>query len=87
MFCVFLNVTYSNSKLMHVGHQYVASNFDPSTLKGLVSIDAYQMSPYKGLCMFIYDTQHDPKKHINVLKDFLNTIRIDFLGRQVFKLE
>ena len=34
MFCIFLNVRYSNAKLMHVGHQYVASNFDPTTLKG-----------------------------------------------------
>ena len=29
MFCVFLNVRYSNPKLMHVGHQYIATNFDP----------------------------------------------------------
>ena len=38
MFCVFLNVRYSNAKLMHVGHQYVAANFDLKTLKGLVAL-------------------------------------------------
>ena len=70
MFCVFLNVRYSNPKLMHVGHQFVASNFDPSTLKGLVSFDAYQISPHKGLGMFTFDKQDDPKKYINVLQDF-----------------
>ena len=43
MFCVFLNVRYSNPKLMHVGHQYVAANFDPKTLKGLVAVDAYHI--------------------------------------------
>ena len=43
--------------------------------------------PYKGLGMFTFDKQDDPKKHINVLKDFFNTIRIDFLARQVIKLE
>jgi hypothetical protein len=70
MFCVFLNVRYSNPKLMHVGHQYVASNFDPSTLKGLVAVDAYHISPDKGLGIFTFDNQINLEKHIPVLKDF-----------------
>ena len=49
------NVRYSNSKLMHVGHQYVASNIDPSTLKGLVSVDAYHIFPDNGLGIFTFD--------------------------------
>ena len=57
MFCVFLNVRYSNPKLMHIGHQYVASNFDPSTLKGLVSVDAYHISPDKGLGILLLITR------------------------------
>tara|TARA_B100000242_G_C42716252_1_gene334692 strand:+ start:249 stop:467 length:219 start_codon:yes stop_codon:yes gene_type:complete len=72
---------------MHVGYQYVALNFDPRNLKCLVSVDAYYISPDKGLGIFTFDKKADLEKHINVLKDFLNTIRIDFLGRQVFKLE
>ena len=64
MFCVFLKVRYSNYKLMHVGHQYVASNFDPSTLKGLVAVDAYHISPDKGLGIFTFDNQINLEKHI-----------------------
>ena len=70
MFCVFLNVRYSNAKLMHVGHQYVAANFDPKTLKGLIALDAYHISPDKGLGIFTFDNQANLEKHINVLKDF-----------------
>ena len=70
MFCAFLNVRYSNPKLMHVGHQYVASNFDPSTLKGLVAVDAYHISPDKGLGIFTFNNQSNLEKHINVLKEF-----------------
>ena len=51
-------------------YQLRPSNFDPSTLKGLVSIDAYQMSPFTGFGMFTFDKQDDPKKLINVLKEF-----------------
>ena len=29
MFCIFSSVRYSNPKLMHVGHQYMAQTFDP----------------------------------------------------------
>ena len=70
MFCVFLNVRYSNPKLMHVGHQYIASNFDPTTLKGLVSVDAYHISPDKGLGIFTFNNQSNLEKHISSLKEF-----------------
>ena len=70
MFCAFLNVRYSNPKLMHVGHQYVPSNFDPSTLKGLVAVDAYHISPDKGLGIFTFNNQSNLEKHITVLKEF-----------------
>ena len=55
MFCIFLDVRYSNYKLMHVGHQYVASNFDPTNLKCLVSVDSYHISPDKGLGIFTFN--------------------------------
>ena len=70
MSCVFLNVRYSNPKLMHVAHQYVASNFDPSTLKSLVALNAYHITPDKGLGIFTFDNQANLEKHIPVLKDF-----------------
>ena len=70
MFCAFLNVRYSNPKLMHVGHQYIASNFDSSTLKGLVAVDAYHISPDKGLGIFTFNNQSNLEKHITVLKEF-----------------
>ena len=70
MFCAFLNVRYSYPKLMHVGHQYIASNFDPSTLKGLVAVDAYHISPDKGLGIFTFNNQSNLEKHIAVLKKF-----------------
>ena len=70
MFCVFLNVRYSNPKLMHVGHQYVASNFDPETLKGLVAVDAYHITPDKGLGIFTFDNQENMSKNLPNLKAF-----------------
>ena len=70
MFCVFLNVRYSNPKLMHVGHQYIASNFDPSSLKGLVAVDAHHISPDKGLGIFTFNNQSNLEKHISNLKEF-----------------
>ena len=70
MFCVFLNVRYSNAKLMHVGHQYVASNFDSSKLKGLLVVDAYNKAFDKGLGIFTFDNQANLKMHIPVIKDF-----------------
>ena len=69
MFCVFLNVRYSNPKLMHVGHQYIASNFDPSTLKGLIAVDAYHISPDKGLGIFTFNNQSNLEKHISSIKE------------------
>ena len=70
MFCVFLNVRYSNAKLMHVGHQYVAANFDPANLKGLIAVDAYHISPDKGLGIFTFNNQVNLEKHIPDLKEF-----------------
>ena len=71
---------------MHVGHRYVASNFYPATLKGQVAIDAYHITPDKGLGIFTFDNQANLEKHISVLKDFLKNMRIDFLEKQVLKL-
>ena len=85
MFCVFLNFRYSNSKLMDVGHQYVASNLNPITLKGLVAVDAYHINPNKRLGIFTFDNQTKLEKHIPIIKDFLKIMRIDFLARQVLK--
>ena len=70
MFCVFLNVRYSNSKLMHVGHQYVAANFDPANLKGLIAVDAYHISPDKGLGIFTFNNQVNLEKYLPDLKEF-----------------
>ena len=70
MFCVFLNVRYSNAKLMHVGHQYIAANFDPSNLKGLIALDAYHISPDKGLGIFTFNNQANLEKHLPDIKDF-----------------
>jgi len=70
MFCVFLNVRYSNAKLMHVGHQYVAANFDPANLKGLIAVDAYHISPDKGLGIFNFNNQVNLEKHLPDLKEF-----------------
>ena len=70
MFCVFLNVRYSNAKLMHVGHQYVAANFDPANLKGLIAVDAYHISPDKGLGIFTFNNQVNLEKHLTDLKQF-----------------
>ena len=55
---------------MHFVYQYVAANFDPKTLQGLITVDAYHISPDKGLGMFNCDNQASLEKHIDVLKDF-----------------
>ena len=55
---------------MHVGHQYVASNFDPSTLNGLIAVDAYHISPDKGLGIFTFDNQENMQKNLPNLKAF-----------------
>ena len=70
MFSVFLNVRYSNAKLMHVGHQYVAANFDPANLKGLIAVDAYHISPDKGLGIFTFNNQVNLERHLSDLKEF-----------------
>jgi len=70
MFCVFLNVRYSNPKLMHVGHQYVSANFDPTNFKGLIAVDAYHISPDKGLGIFTFNNQANLEKHLPDIKDF-----------------
>ena len=70
MFCVFLSVRYSNSKLMHVGHQYVAQSFDPKTLKGLLELQAYHISPDKGLGIFTFDNQANLEKKLPDIKKF-----------------
>ena len=87
MFCVFLNLRYSNPKLMHVGHQYVASNFDLSNLKGLIAVDAYHITPDKGLGIFTFDNQANLQKYIPVLKEFSKIMKIDFLAKQISRLE
>ena len=87
MFCVFLNLRYSNPKLMDVGHQYVASNFDLSNLKGLIAVDAYHITPDKGLGIFTFDNQANLQKYIPVLKEFSKIMKIDFLAKQISRLE
>ena len=70
MFCAFLNVRYSNPKLMHVGHQYVSENFDPTEMKGLLELKAYHIAPDKGIGVFIFDNQNNLQKHLPNLKLF-----------------
>ena len=55
---------------MNVSHQYVASNFDPSKLKGLLAVDAYNKASYKGFGDFTFDDQTNLKMHIPVIKEF-----------------
>ena len=57
MFCIFLNVRYSNPKLMHIGHQYVAANFDPTVINGLLEMKAYHISPDKGVGIFTFKSR------------------------------
>ena len=70
MFCMFLNVRYSNPKLMHVGHQFVAANFDASKMSGLLEVNAYHISPDKGVGIFIFNNQANLEKHLPDLKMF-----------------
>ena len=72
---------------MHVGHQYVASNFDLSNLKGLIAVDAYHITPDKGLGIFTFDNQANLQKYIPVLKEFSKIMKIDFLAKQISRLE
>ena len=48
MFCIICSVRYSNPKLMHVGHQYMADNFDPKTFTGLLEFKSFHITPDKG---------------------------------------
>ena len=70
MFCVFLSVRYSNPKLMHVGHQFVSENFDPTKLNGLLEMKAYHLSPDKGVGIFTFNNQANLQKHLPDLKLF-----------------
>ena len=79
------NVRYSNNKLMHVGHQFVASNFDPSKLKGLLAVDAHYIFPDKGLCIFTFDNQANLKMHIPVIKDFFKDYEDRFSCKATIK--
>ena len=70
MFCIVRSVRYSNSKLMHVGHQYMADNFDPKTLNGLLEFKTFHLTPDKGLGIFTFDNQENLKKHLSDIKNF-----------------
>ena len=70
MFCAFLNVRYSNPKLMHIGHQYVSENFNPKKLNGLIELQAYHISPDKGMGVFTFNNQANLEKHMPDLKAF-----------------
>jgi hypothetical protein len=70
MFCIFLNVRYSNPKLMHIGHQYVAANFDPTVIKGLLEMKGYHISPDKGVGIFTFNNQSNLEKHLPGMKSF-----------------
>ena len=71
MFCMFLNVRYSNPKLMHVGHQFVAANFDASKMSGLLEVNAYHITPDKGVGIFIFNN-HLFLKYSPFVKDDAN---------------
>mgnify|MGYP001314173328 FL=1 len=70
MFCVICSVRYSNPKLMHVGHQYMADNFDPKTFAGLLEFKSFHITPDKGLGIFTFDNQANMKKHLSDIKNF-----------------
>ena len=70
MFCVVCSVRYSNPKLMHVGHQYMADNFDPKTFDGLLEFKAFHLAPDKGLGIFTFNNQENLKKHLSDIKKF-----------------
>ena len=45
MFCIVCSVRYSNSKLMHVGHQHMADILDPKKLNGLLEFKTFHLTP------------------------------------------
>ena len=70
MFCIVCSVRYSNPKLMHVGHQYMADNFDPKTFNGLLEFKSFHLTPDKGLGIFTFNNQGNLKKHLSDIKNF-----------------
>ena len=70
MFCIVCSVRYSNPKLMHVGHQYMADNFDPKTFNGLLEFKSFHITPDKGLGIFTFDNQENMKLNLPNLKAF-----------------
>ena len=70
MFCIVCSVRYSNPKLMHVGHQYMADNFDPKTFNGLLEFKSFHITPDKGLGIFTFDNQENMAKNLPNLKAF-----------------
>ena len=70
MFCIICNVRYSNPKLMHVGHQYMADNFDPKTFTGLLEFKSFHITPDKGLGIFTFNNQTNMQKHLSDIKSF-----------------
>ena len=85
MFCVVCSVRYSNPKLMHVGHQYMADNFDPKTFDGLLEFRAFHLAPDKGLGIFTFNNQENLKKHLSDIKKF-NEDYIIKNGQRLFQL-
>ena len=65
MFCIFSNVRYSNPKLMHVGHQYMAQTFNPRQFNGLLELQTFHISPDKGLGIFTFDNQENMAKNLS----------------------
>ena len=70
MFCIVCSVRYLNPKLMHVGHQYMADNFDPKTFNGLLEFKSFHITPDKGLGVFTFNNQENLKKHLSDIKNF-----------------
>ena len=70
MFCIICSVRYSNPKLMHVGHQYMADNFDPETFTGLLEFKSFHITPDKGLGIFTFSNQTNMQKHLFDIKSF-----------------
>ena len=55
---------------MHVGHQYMADNFDPKIFDGLLEFKAFHLAPDKGLGIFTFNNQENLKKHLSDIKKF-----------------
>ena len=83
MFCIFSNVRYSNPKLMHVGHQYMAQTFDPKQFDGLLELQTFHISPDKGLGIFTFDSQENMAKNLPNLSTSKTCSKVDKLLRNV----